>query len=124
MPLRTLTKVYSPRLSARLSPTAWDCTDLNNKMTDNGDGTYSKTFTNVAAMNGYQFKVTKNGTDWYGDEDGNNISFNVTTACDVTITFNATTFKSTVTGTGVQAYVFNVEKVIAVGNGAVQGHLR
>lgn len=86
-------------------------------MTDNGDGTYSKTFTNVAAKNGYQFKVVKNGVEWYGDEADNNITFNVTTACDVTITFNATTFKSTVTGTGVQAYVFNVEKVVAVGNG-------
>ena len=110
--------IYIVAGSEELCGTAWDCTDLNNKMTDNGDGTYSKTFTNVAAMNGYQFKVTKNGTEWYGDEDGNNISFNVTTACDVTITFNATTLKSTVTGTGVQAYVFNVEKVIAVGNGA------
>ena len=110
--------IYIVAGSAELCGTTWDCTDLNNKMTDNGDGTYSKTFTNVAAMNGYQFKVTKNGTEWYGDEDGNNISFNVTTACDVTITFNATTLKSTVTGTGVQAYVFNVEKVIAVGNGA------
>ena len=110
--------IYIVAGSEELCGTAWDCTDLNNKMTDNGDGTYSKTFTNVAAMNGYQFKVTKNGTEWYGDEAGNNITFNVTTACDVTITFNATTFKSTVTGTGVQAYVFNVEKVIAVGNGA------
>ena len=110
--------VYIVAGSEELCGTVWDGTDHNNKMTDNGDGTYSKTFTNVAVMNGYQFKVAKNGEEWYGDEAGNNITFNVTTACDVTITFNATTFKSTVTGTGVQAYVFNVEKVIAVGNGA------
>lgn len=110
--------IYIVAGSGDLCGTSWDGTDLNNKMTDNGDGTYSKTFTNVAVMNGYQFKVAKNGEEWYGDEAGNNITFNVTTACDVTITFNATTFKSTVTGTGVQAYVFNVEKVIAVGNGA------
>lgn len=109
--------IYIVAGSEELCGTVWDGTDHNNKMTDNGDGTYSKTFTNVAAMNGYQFKVAKNGTEWYGDEAGNNITFNVTTACDVTITFNATTFKSTVTGTGVQAYVFNVEKVVAVGNG-------
>lgn len=109
--------VYIVAGSEELCGTVWDGTDHNNKMTDNGDGTYSKTFTNVAAMNGYQFKVVKNGVEWYGDEAGNNITFNVTTACDVTITFNATTFKSTVTGTGVQAYVFNVEKVVAVGNG-------
>lgn len=109
--------IYIVAGSEELCGTSWDGTDLNNKMTDNGDGTYSKTFTNVAAMNGYQFKVVKNSEEWYGDEAGNNISFNVTTACDVTITFNATTFKSTVTGTGVQAYVFNVEKVVAVGNG-------
>ena len=109
--------IYIVAGSGDLCGTSWDGTDLNNKMTDNGDGTYSKTFTNVAAMNGYQFKVVKNSEEWYGDEAGNNISFNVTTACDVTITFNTTTFKSTVTGTGVQAYVFNVEKVVAVGNG-------
>lgn len=109
--------IYIVAGSEELCGTVWDGTDHNNKMTDNGDGTYSKTFTNVAAMNGYQFKVAKNGTEWYGDEAGNNITFNVTTACDVTITFNTTTFKSTVTGTGVQAYVFNVEKVVAVGNG-------
>ena len=109
--------IYIVAGSEELCGTVWDGTDLNNKMTDNGDGTYSKTFTNVAVMNGYQFKVVKNSAEWYGDEADNNITFNVTTACDVTITFNATTFKSTVTGTGVQAYVFNVEKVIAVGNG-------
>ena len=109
--------IYIVAGSEELCGTVWDGTDHNNKMTDNGDGTYSKTFTNVAVMNGYQFKVVKNSTEWYGDEADNNITFNVTTACDVTITFNATTFKSTVTGSGVQAYVFNVEKVVAVGNG-------
>ena len=109
--------IYIVAGSEELCGTVWDGTDHNNKMTDNGDGTYSKTFTNVAAMNGYQFKVVKNGVEWYGDEADNNITFNVTTACDVTITFNATTLKSTVTGIGVQAYVFNVEKVVAVGNG-------
>lgn len=109
--------IYIVAGSEDLCGTVWDGTDLNNKMTDNGDGTYSKTFTNVAVKNGYQFKVVKNGVEWYGDEADNNITFNVTTACDVTITFNTTTFKSTVTGTGVQAYVFNVEKVVAVGNG-------
>ena len=109
--------IYIVAGSEELCGTVWDGTDHNNKMTDNGDGTYSKTFTNVAAKNGYQFKVVKNGVEWYGDEADNNITFNVTTACDVTITFNTTTFKSTVTGTGVQAYVFNVEKVVAVGNG-------
>ena len=109
--------IYIVAGSEELCGTVWDGTDLNNKMTDNGDGTYSKTFTNVAVKNGYQFKVVKNSEEWYGDEADNNITFNVTTACDVTITFNATTFKSTVTGTGVQAYIFNVEKVVAVGNG-------
>ena len=98
--------IYIVAGSEELCGTVWDGTDHNNKMTDNGDGTYSKTFTNVAVKNGYQFKVVKNSTEWYGDEADNNITFNVTTACDVTITFNTTTFKSTVTGTGVQAYVF------------------
>ena len=43
--------------------------------------------------------------------------FSVASVCDVTITFNPFDYSITVTGTGVQAYVFNVEKVIAVGNG-------
>lgn len=44
--------------------------------------------------------------------------FSVASVCDVTITFNPFDYSITVTGSGVQAYVFNVEKVIAVGNGA------
>ena len=43
--------------------------------------------------------------------------FSVASVCDVTITFNPFDYSITVTGSGVQAYVFNVEKVIAVGNG-------
>lgn len=45
--------IYIVAGSGDLCGTSWDGTDLNNKMTDNGDGTYSKTFTNVAVMNGY-----------------------------------------------------------------------
>ena len=31
-------------------------------------------------MNDVQFKVVKNGTDWIGDETGNNVTFNLTGA--------------------------------------------
>lgn len=68
------------------------------------------------------FKVVKksqNGEqEWIGNADGTNVVFSVASVCDVTITFNPFDYSITVTGSGVQAYVFNVEKVIAVGNGA------
>ena len=51
-----------------------------NVMTENGDGNYEKVFTDVAVGNGYQFKIVKNDTEWFGigDTGNDNFTFNVT----------------------------------------------
>ena len=99
--------------------TAATCGD--NVMTANGDGNYEKVFTNVAVGNGYQFKVVKNdGEEWIGIGDGyeQNFTFNVKTACDVTVTFNPTTKEINVTGDSVKIVKdLKVDYVLPVGNG-------
>ena len=93
-----------------------------NVMTDNGDGTYTKVFTNVQPASGLTLKVVENGADgsqnWIGDATGNNITFNVTVASDVTVKFDSSTKEITVTGDGVQ-FVTNldIDSMHAVGNG-------
>ena len=93
-----------------------------NVMTDNGDGTYTKVFTNVQPASGLTLKVVENGADgsqnWIGDATGNNITFNVTAASDVTVKFDSSTKEITVTGNGVQ-FVTNldIKSINAVGNG-------
>ena len=93
-----------------------------NVMTDNGDGTYTKVFTDVQPTTGVQIKVVENAGDgtqnWIGDETGNNITFDVTVACDVTVNFDSATKKITVTGEGVQFVTdLEISSISAVGNG-------
>ena len=93
-----------------------------NIMDKQEDGTYIKVYNNVAVADKYQFKVVENRPDgeqiWRGDDNGNNVTFNVKSVCDVTITFDPATNKITVTGTGVEfSSVLNVESMRAVGNG-------
>ena len=93
-----------------------------NVMTDNGDGTYTKVFVHVQPASGLTLKVVENGADgsqnWIGDATGNNITFNVTAASDVTVKFDSSTKEITVTGDGVQ-FVTNldIKSINAVGNG-------
>ena len=93
-----------------------------NIMDKQEDGTYIKVYNNVAVADKYQFKVVENRPDgeqiWRGDDNGNNVTFNVKSVCDVTITFDPETSKITVTGTGVEfPSEFNVESMRTVGNG-------
>lgn len=81
-----------------------------------------KVFTNVQPASGLTLKVVENGADgsqnWIGDATGNNITFNVTAASDVTVKFDSSTKEITVTGDGVQ-FVTNldIKSINAVGNG-------
>ena len=104
----------------------WDGDPISspdNIMTYNGDGTYQKVYTNVAVMEGYQFKVVENSSFgemiWHGIDGGDqNFIFNVVSVCDVTITFDPATLKITVTGAGVEIPTqLNVESMRTVGNG-------
>ncbi|MCR5652296.1 MAG: starch-binding protein, partial [Ruminococcus sp.] len=71
--------------------------DAENTMTLGDNSLYTKTFTDVP-VGKYQFKVrdTSIASDeapgaWFGDANGDNIDITVSQACDVTVTFNATT---------------------------------
>ena len=92
-------------------------------MTDNGDGTYTKVFTDVQIADSLQIKVVENtadgGQNWIGDNGGdNNITFNVLAACDVTVTYDSNTRKITVSGDGVQIVSdIEIKSMHAVGNG-------
>ena len=101
-------------------------------MTKDGN-LYTKTFTATPAGKDYQIKVVKNveGTDpetgdkvwnqtWFGigEEYKDNLTFNVTDTCDVTVTFNPATNEINVTGDKVKVVTdLEVEYITAVGNG-------
>ena len=92
-----------------------------NVMTKSGD-VYTKTFTAVPVGKSYQFKVVANTGDeqkWIGfDGTDNNVTFDVETACDVTVTFDPATNKITVTGDGVKMVTdLDVNSITVVGNG-------
>ena len=103
-----------------------------NVMTKDGD-MYSKTFAATPAGKDYQIKVVKNvanGTDpetgdtvwaqtWIGyDNTENNLTFDVTAACDVTVTYNPATNEINVTGDSVEIVKeLKVDYVLPVGNG-------
>ena len=102
---------------AELCGETWSATSATNTMTDNGDGTYTKVYPNVPVGKSYQFKVVKNGSTWYGDGD-NNVTFNVSAVCDVTITFRTADHSITVTGDGVNfEQDTSFDSIHAVGDG-------
>ena len=102
---------------AALCGVEWSCKDANNVMTDAGNGIYTKVYSNVAAGT-YSCKVTDGTWNNSWGEGGQNYTFKVNSACDVTITFdsNAKTVKAS--GAGVGAVTgLDVQKMYAVGNG-------
>ena len=82
--------------SSGLCGESWDT--LADPMTANSDGTYSITFSNVAAGT-HTFKVVANGDYSAGSWPSSDYSLNVTTASDVTITFTPSTSNISVTQT-------------------------
>ena len=92
-----------------------------NVMTADGS-VFTKTFSAVPAGESYQLKVVANTGDaqeWIGlDGTDNNVTFDVETACDVTVTFDPATKKITVTGDGVKMVTdLKVNTITVVGNG-------
>ena len=77
-------QVYVISGTSNLCGSNWNPSDTNNKMTRNADGTYSITYSPVAAGD-YQFKVTLNGSYiWPSD----NYYLNLPAKSSVTITYN------------------------------------
>ena len=92
-----------------------------NVMTADGS-VFTKTFSAVPAGKNYQLKVVANTGDeqkWIGlDGTDNNVTFDVETVCDVTVTFDPATNKITVTGDGVKMVTdLEVNSITVVGNG-------
>ena len=80
----------------------WDPADVNNKMTLNKDtGLYEKTYS-ARPAGAYEFKVTDGTWNNCWGNGGNNYTFTLETASDVTITFNASTKAITVIATPVE----------------------
>ena len=78
---------------ASLFGTNWDITDTNNDMTENEDGTYSITYTNVALTGNVEYKVVKNRSYNNGSWPSSNRVIGISMAgnYDITIHFNPTT---------------------------------
>ena len=99
----------------------WDVDNKDNVMTQQPDGTYVKVFSNVSPNDGIQIKVVEIREDftqiWHG-VGGENFTFNVTKACDVTVTFDPKTAEIKVSGSGVVVPTgLDVAYITAVGNG-------
>lgn len=93
-----------------------------NVMVKDGDY-YVKTFEAVEPAEGLQIKIVENPADggeqvWIGDATGNNITFNVTEVCDVTVTYDPVTGDIEVLGDYVQMVTeLKVDSMRVVGNG-------
>ena len=92
-----------------------------NVMTKNGD-VYTLTFADAQPGESLQIKVVENLADgtqnWIGDETGNNITFNVTDVCNVTVTFDPATSAISVEGKYVEMVTdLEIEFIATVGNG-------
>ena len=104
----------------------WSPTLEDNLMTQKQDGTYEKVYTNVAPQNELMLKVVEHPADggtaiWHGDATGNNVTFNVTSTCDITVNYDPATEVITVTASDDDAINFriipNFDHIYAVGNG-------
>ena len=85
---------------------------------NNGDGTYSRTFTATKAVSKAMLKVTDGAEQWYGDDFGRNYTFTITGAGEFTVTYYSATHKVSVSGSIVAEYVLPVSTVTALGAGA------
>lgn len=95
----------------------WDGTGEVNRMTKDGDA-YTKTYTVETAIENVQLKVVKNGLDWFGDETGNSVTFNLIGAGDFTVTFVPQTQEITVSGDIVEFVTAPCpSEIYAFGNG-------
>ena len=103
--------------NAEIFGTSWDAGNTGNAMTKNDDGTYSKSYNAEKAYDVTQLKVVKNGAEWIGDPNGNNVAFAITAPGTFTVTYDPATGAVAVTGDNIADAVFNYETVYAVGNG-------
>lgn len=71
----------------------WDGSAEANKMTTSDDGvTYvlTKTGVKLRKSTAYEFKIVKNGSEWIGDSNGNNLTYTPDADGEYTVTFTFT----------------------------------
>ncbi len=109
-------KAYYVAGDSSLCGTNWKENDEDNKMTKDGD-VYKKVYPNVAPGT-YNLKVTDGTWDNSWGDGSNNLQVTVSTACDLTVTFDPDAKTVTVTGDGLgEEEAFEVTSIRAVGNG-------
>ena len=103
LPMAALAADKTYYMAGTLAPGGWDPGAASNKMTLVG-GVW--TITNHVAAGNYEFKFTSGG--WGQDEypSSGNLSVNVESECDVTVTYDPATHKYTVTGDGIAGPAF------------------
>ncbi len=103
--------------SAAMFGTEWDPANTANKMSL-VDGLYTKTYENVA-VGTYSLKVTDGTWDNAWGSNGQNYVFEVSAACDVTVTFDEADKTVNVTGNSVaKVTTLDITAMYAVGNGS------
>ena len=103
---------------AALCGVEWSANAAANKMDYAGNGIYKKVYTNVPAGT-YNLKVTDGTWSNAWGDNGNNYTFVVSTACDVTVTFDSGSKTVTVTGDSVSKETgLDITTMHAVGNGS------
>ena len=102
--------------------TMWDNGNTDNLMEYMGNNIYSKTYTADASYTDVQVKVYDDGdNEWYGDETGNNVWFEIQEPGEFTISYNALTKVVSVSGDNIYDYNYNdphdFESFYVFGNG-------
>lgn len=99
-----IVRYYVEGSDTSIFPNGWNA-GSENLMTDNGDGTYSWTSSqvNLAAGNSYDYKVYGSDNTWHPDGDNATLSVNVPGTYTVTVTYDSTTGAVNATATLVQA---------------------
>ncbi len=95
----------------------WNVNDAGN-LVKQGDGSYQAVFTATSEREHAQLKIVRNGTDWIGEPNGENVSFTLTDSGDFTVAFDPSSNEITVYGAIVAPYFPNYETVCAVGAAA------
>ena len=103
---------------AEIFGTGWDGTNEANTMTEDADGNYAKEYTVDKAYDSVQLKTVKNGAEWIGDKNGDNVTFNLTGAGTFTVVYDTVENYTYVKGDIVEFITeFVYESVYAAGNG-------
>ena len=103
---------------AALCGSEWNAADTANRMHLMEDGTYTITYADVAPGT-YSLKVTDGTWNNSWGDNGQNYTFEVSVACDVTVTFDPDAYTVHATGDGVGLVTeLEITSINAVGNGS------